>query len=111
VQSEVTVSSNMAHNLTLIINEIITNAIKHASPAKDDLIIRVEVESDDKNIILRIKDNGKGFPQSFLDGDFKGTGIGFELIFGIVKESLEGDVSIENNNGAVFNISVKKENV
>ena len=107
--SEITVSSNMAHNLTLIINEIITNAVKYASPAKGDLIIGVEVKSDDKNIILRIKDNGNGFPQPFLDGDFKGSGVGFELIFGIVKESLGGHVTIENDNGAVFNISVKKE--
>jgi len=109
--SEITVSSNMAHNLTLIINEITTNAIKHASPASGDLIIGVEFKTDDENILLRIKDNGPGFPQSILDGDFKNAGIGFELIFGIVKESLGGHVTIENNNGAVLNISVKKENV
>ncbi len=105
--SEVSVNSDQAHNITLVLNEIITNAIKYALPEKENLIIKIEIKSDDKNIDLRIKDNGIGFPQSILDGDFKNAGIGFDLIFGIVKESLGGDISIENNNGAIFNIKFK----
>jgi len=107
--SEVSVNSDQAHNITLVLNEIITNAIKYALPEKENLIIGIEIKTDDKNIFIEIKDNGKGFPQSISDGDFKNSGIGFELIFGIVKESMGGNVSIENNNGAIFNIKFKNE--
>ena len=107
--TEVKVSSNQAHHITIVINEIITNAIKYALPKKETLVLKIEIKSDGKNIIIRIKDNGDGFPQSILDGNFENSRIGFELIFGIVKESLAGNVFVENNNGAVFNITFKNE--
>ena len=103
--SEVYINSDQAHNITLVLNEIITNAIKYALPEKEHLIIDVEIKSDDKNIFIKIKDNGKGLPQQLIEGDFDNTGIGFELIFGIVIESMGGDISVENNNGAIFNIT------
>jgi len=107
--TEVKVSSNQAHHITIVINEIITNAIKYALPKKETLVLKIEIKSDGKNIIIKIKDNGEGFQQSILDGNFENIGIGFDLIFGIVKESLGGEISIENNNGAVFNITFKNE--
>jgi len=106
---DITVNSTQAHNLALVINEIITNSIKYAQSAKEKLLITIEIKSDRKNIYLMIKDNGIGFSQSFLDSNFKNTGIGFELIFGIVKESLGGTVSVKNDNGAVFNIVFKEK--
>jgi len=107
--SKVTVSSNQANHIALVINEIVTNAAKHALPLNENLMIKFEIESDDENIFVKIRDNGGGFPQPLLEGDFKNIGVGFELIFGIVKESMGGSVAIENDNGAVFNITIKNE--
>ncbi len=107
-EADITVNSNQAQQMSLVINEIITNSLKYAKDSTDKLIITINILDEEKDIIMKIRDNGQGFSQKLLDGDFKNTGIGFNLIFGIITKSLSGSVSIENDNGAVFNIFIKK---
>jgi len=62
-------------NLFRIIQECINNIIKHSRANEAEIII----EKKDYEILIRIKDNGKGF--SSFDGNFEGTDIskGFGL--------------------------------
>jgi len=107
--SSIRVSSNQAHHLTLVINELSTNAIKHALRKRKTVVIHVEISSDDRMTRIIFKDNGPGYPEEMLRDGLRHANVGFELIFGIVKESLRGNVFLENDNGAITTIVFKRE--
>jgi PAS domain S-box-containing protein len=108
-KTKIKVNSNQAHHLTLVINELTTNSIKHAIHDRDQAEISVDITNDDENIQIRFKDDGPGFPQALIDGDFSRANIGFELIRGIVLQSLDGEFYLENNNGATAIIKFQNE--
>lgn len=55
-------------NLLRIAQEAMTNVIKHSQAT----VVEVELDYGPKNIILRVKDNGKGFDQSHTAGPGEG---------------------------------------
>lgn len=90
----------------LIINELITNSIKHAG--QDSLKITVSIIEENNSLHFLVKDNGKGYPKD-ITGDSKKLGI--ELIISLA-EQLNATYSFETNNGAEFKMSFEhlKEN-
>ncbi|MCY2687608.1 histidine kinase dimerization/phosphoacceptor domain -containing protein [Salinimicrobium sp. TH3] len=62
----------------LIVNELLTNAIKYAFPEQQQGAINISMEKDrDQNIKLEVKDNGVGKTAGLAP---KGTGFGSQLI-------------------------------
>ena len=106
--TKVMVNSFQVQQIALVTNEIITNTIKYCRPQNKKIIINIDITFDEKQIDIIIKDNGDGFTQKLLDNDFSEIGIGFDLIYGIVKKSLGGSVLIKNDNGAVLEIKMKR---
>jgi PAS domain S-box-containing protein len=98
--SNTRVNSNDAHHLTLIFNELATNSLKHAPPGLDPIRIDVKLKSTGSRLTIEYRDNGPGFPEEIIQGDFSRAGVGFELIRGIVGQSLEGELRLENEGGA-----------
>lgn len=103
--------------LSIIINNIISNAIKYQKPNAKDPAIWIDVEVDNKKATISIKDNGVGIPKEQLDNVFKmffrynssvaGTGIG---LF-VVKEALQklgGEITVQSTlgEGATFKIII-----
>lgn len=114
VQIEVTktnikVNSNQAHHLTLVINELTTNSIKHAIHDRNTAKITLDISNENNFVILKYKDDGPGFPQSLIEGDYSNANIGFELIRGIVNQSLDGELKLENDMGATAIIKFLNE--
>ncbi|MBS1598335.1 MAG: ATP-binding protein [Bacteroidetes bacterium] len=91
----------------LILNEIITNAIKHAFAHVEGatVLVRMKKKENDE-IMLNIKDNGKGLPGHFFDGERNSMGI--LLIEGLTRQ-IEGKLEYENDGGASFNITFKND--
>jgi two-component system, sensor histidine kinase PdtaS len=89
----------------LILNEIITNAIKYAFPEKPDARIVIKLlKTAADSLLLYISDNGKGFPADFnLDKD---SSFGMILIKGLT-EDLDGTVSIHSDNGITVQMEFK----
>ncbi len=54
-------------------------------------------------------DDGPGYPKKLLKGDISDIGVGFELIRGIVMQSMGGDLQITNDNGAKTTITFKND--
>ena len=71
--------------LTLIICEILTNAMKYAHPAGVPVKMTVGCESrSDGTLVVSISDDGVGLPEGF---DLKtGGGIGFQIIRALTSE-------------------------
>ncbi len=107
--SQVQVNSSQAHHLTLVINELVTNVLKHTLKEQSSVRIDIEVQQYGDMIRIIFRDNGPGFPKEVIDGDLSRVGIGFEIICGIVENSLQGQLKLTNDNGAVTQITLKKE--
>lgn len=89
----------------LILNELITNAYKHAFNHKDDGEISLSLTYKHPLITFTISDNGSGLPKD-LDITTANT-LGLELLNTLVAQ-LEGTMKYEYNNGSVFTIAFKK---
>ena len=87
--------------LGLILNEAITNSIKYAFPDDRSGVISISLSNVSTNhYLLSIADNGVG-----ISADLKKTGsLGMSLMKGL-SEDLDGNFSIENNNGTSIKIS------
>ncbi|MGD9344985.1 MAG: PAS domain S-box protein [Candidatus Aminicenantes bacterium] len=86
--------------LALIINEMLSNSLKHAFHGnnKGKIIIEIRKKENGK-YILRFFDNGIGFPKSF---DFKNTAtIGMQIVNDLV-DQLHGKIELNTDKGTEF---------
>jgi len=94
---------NEKEQLTLyrIIQEQLSNIIKHAAATKVD----IELKEDNRQISLRISDNGRGF-----DTRSKGKGVGLNNMLHRVR-LFDGDLQIISRQGAgcTLKVSIPKE--
>jgi two-component system, sensor histidine kinase PdtaS len=87
----------------LILNEVITNAIRHAFPhSKNDTIIVQLLHSGMAGITLIITDNGRGLPKGFDIDQLKSFGM--LLVKGLVQE-LNGTFILQSISGTSISIS------
>ena len=84
----------------LIMNELLTNAIKYAFP-KNQGNIEVKLAKVDRRIRLTVSDDGVGIqdPESVAAGE----GYGFELITALV-DKLEGTINLSSDAGTTVEI-------
>lgn len=88
--------------LGLIVNEILTNSIKHAFTKRSSQPkqIGIKLEKSDKDILnLEIFDNGVGIETQNLKKNF-----GFKLIESLASYQLKADLEYFNSNGLVYKI-------
>jgi two-component sensor histidine kinase len=89
----------------LIVNELVSNALKYAFPNKQTGEILVKLYHNEHHLILIVQDNGVGLP---VDFDKKKTKtLGINLIQGLVKQ-LRGSIEINSQQGTEFKITLKK---
>jgi PAS domain S-box-containing protein len=90
----------------LIINELVSNALKHAFPdnRSGEISIRIRLDEDDW-FALTVADTGVGMPP---DLDFKNTGtLGMQLV-NMLTLQLNGHIFMEGTTGTVFNIRARR---
>jgi two-component sensor histidine kinase len=80
-----------------LVNEILTNSVKHAFPSGIGRI-DVELDASQPDVELRICDNGVGMPQDFTSG-----GIGTSIINSMVRQ-LNGKLSVDSQNGTSYTL-------
>jgi len=86
----------------LILNELITNSLKHAFPPPARGSVRVELRSEDNRICFSVSDDGVGMSDKF---DLKdSSSLGLSLVYTLV-EQLEGQVEILRESGTTFRIT------
>lgn len=87
----------------LILNEIISNSIKHAFPPTHNGAIMIKASLSDQGCTLAIKDNGIGFPKDFDPTKHKDS-LGMQLIKGLSKQ-IKGTLSITSDKGTTYTLS------
>jgi two-component sensor histidine kinase len=87
----------------LIVNEVITNSIKHSGNEHDEPEINLNLRLNDGMLVLQIGDNGKGFPAGF-DPE-KTNSLGTKAILLLAKQ-IHANISWKNNKGAQWELSI-----
>jgi two-component sensor histidine kinase len=97
---EVFLNLDSAIHCGLIINELVSNSLKHAFPQGRQGEINIDFQHDDEgNYTLQVGDNGVGFPESL---NFRETeSLGLQLVLNLV-EQLEGSIELNRCNGTSF---------
>lgn len=93
---------NQAIPFSLIVNEVISNSIKHAFNEQETGEIHVKLSNEGSLVSLQISDTGSGFQK----GSSESTSLGMELIDALVKQ-LEGTYqygSREDHSGSLFSM-------
>lgn len=86
----------------LVINELISNSLKHAFPNQQAGTISIALHNISTSIEMTIRDNGIGLPDNL---DWRNTtSLGLSLVHDLVTEQLEGDITLERNHGTGFKI-------
>jgi len=101
--------SNNAIHVALILNEIISNALKYDFKKGDKGEIIITVKKSEKNTIyFSIMDNGIGIPEDFDIN--KTSSLGMRLINSLVKDQLKGTLEIKKEKGTEFIIKFRITN-
>lgn len=93
---------NSAVSLGIIVNEVISNTIKHNTNNRS-LDISIRLNSKNDYICLIIKDNGKGF-----DKNIKSDGLGLSLIDSFSQKLPNSKYIFENNHGTIFTLTFNR---
>jgi PAS domain S-box-containing protein len=93
----------------LVINELISNALKHAFPNQQAGTISITLRNIGNSIEMTIRDDGIGLPDNL---DWTNTdSLGLSLVYDLVTEQLEGDITLERNHGTGFTIQFTQLNL
>ncbi len=100
--ADVTLDINTAIPCGLIINELVTNSLKHAFPGgrKGGISITLRKQGDGQ-LMLTVSDNGVAFPE---DLDFRKTStLGMQLVVSLVGQ-LKGAIDMDRQKGTKWEI-------
>ena len=94
----------------LIINELVSNAFKHAFLKKEKQKNRISIRLSEKdNIVnLGVMDNGVGLPGTF--DSKKSESLGLHLVHLLAEDQLGGSIEIERKKGTAFLIQFQRPN-
>ncbi|NQT26753.1 PAS domain S-box protein [candidate division KSB1 bacterium] len=94
--------------LGLVLNELLSNAVKHAFPKERKGEIHVRLDAGPKKgLVIEVSDNGVGLPRGFnveKDGN-----LGLQTVIDLAKYQLGGEVMFESKNGLRCRIVIKEE--
>lgn len=89
----------------LILNELISNSLKHAFPNEREGVVRISLRTEGDRVIIRVSDNGVGIDRDFdvmRDGN-----LGLELVRTLV-DQLDGRIEMDAGTGVVFMLTFER---
>jgi two-component sensor histidine kinase len=92
---QVQLANDLAIPVSLILNELIANALKYGRSSEADLVIRVNLNFVGGEYLVSVEDSGPGF--DLLETRKRASGLG--LVRGLVRQ-LGGSLSVERGPGA-----------
>jgi len=81
----------------LVINELVSNAIKYAFGAEGG-VIEISLKKDDGRFIFEVSDNGKGYNRE----EISTISLGLTLVNTLIEEQLEGTIEYKKQKGTHY---------
>ena len=103
---DISLGSDQALPCGLIVNELVSNSLKHAFPhgRTGEILIRLHPR-DENTVELTVADNGIGIPESI---DLKGTkSLGLRLVTILAEDQLNGEIRLDRKGGTGIYITFK----
>ena len=101
---KVLVPISTAIPLGLIINELVSNSLKHAFPGGRHGALSVSASRERDTVTMDIRDTGIGMPEGF---DWRSPGsLGLRLVLSLVNQ-LDGTIDLERGPGTAFHLALK----
>ena len=99
---DVSLDVNTAIPCGLIINELVSNSLKHAFKDREEGTVEVALNKEsDGTYLLSVSDDGVGLPEGL---DLKNTdSLGMQLVMTLIQQ-LDGSFQVEGYNGTKFHI-------
>ncbi|HKR90131.1 MAG TPA: histidine kinase dimerization/phosphoacceptor domain -containing protein [Phenylobacterium sp.] len=91
-----------AVSLGLVVNELVTNASKHAYPPPAKGVIQVQLRNAPGELVLKVSDQGAGLPEAA-----PASGIGMRLVRSLVRQC-GGELHIAPPPGATFTVRLRE---
>jgi PAS domain S-box-containing protein len=103
---DISLDINTAIPLGLIINELISNSLKHAFPDGRTGEISIAVFQNNHTLSIIMKDNGAGIGEDF---DWRNaTTLGLRLVISLI-EQLQGSIELDRHAGTTFTIVLQEK--
>jgi two-component sensor histidine kinase len=100
--SPVSLSSKTGTTLALILNELVSNAVKHVFARRPGCCLQVSLQPGDGGLCLRVQDDGPGLPSEF---DMARHGnVGLQVVQTLAKRDLDGRLVLRNAGGLVTEV-------
>lgn len=93
--ADVSIDVDRATSISILVNELVTNALKHAFPGDREGQIRVSLEKSDGGLLLEVADDGVGMNDSART---RSTGLGARLVEAFTKQ-LGARYEVETGDG------------
>lgn len=105
---DIVLNVNQAIPCSLLLNELIVNAYKHAFGTNKGGNIYVKTQRQDDKIYLTVQDDGIGYPEDFNVEDAGSLGM---TLINTLTQQLHGEICMRNDDGAVFEVNFEAEEV
>jgi signal transduction histidine kinase len=125
ISKSIEVGNNMplftdAYRLSVIINNLVSNAIKYRDASKDHSLIKVHANITGTHLDMVLRDNGIGISQEYLPRIFEmfyratersdGAGLGLYIVKETV-DKLHGTISVDSTKGEGTTFKIKIPNM
>ena len=91
-----------ATTLAILLNELLTNAVRHGLRGRDHGTVRVLYGRQASQVWVTVADDGNGLPPDFSLG--KNKGLGLSIVRTLVEADLHGQVDWGGEQGANFTL-------
>jgi two-component sensor histidine kinase/PAS domain-containing protein len=95
---------DMAIPLGMVVNELVTNAIKYAYPNQARGLIRVHLTGQGDGLRLTVADDGRGLNDGV---ESRSSGLGMRLVKSLVTQ-VDGELVVHRQPGATFEITLSQ---
>ena len=103
------------NSLVQVLNNLISNAIQSYDGITTNNVIELEFNLDANNLIISVRDYGKGIPKETQEKLFKemvttkgknGTGLGLFMSYSNIRAHFNGNITFQSEvgKGTVFNV-------
>jgi two-component sensor histidine kinase len=106
LEKNVVIGIDAAVPCGLIVNELVSNSLKHAFTNGQGGEIKISLHTDDADVItLVVGDNGVGLPNGL---DFrKSDSLGLQLVMSLISQ-LSGSIDVDTTGGTRFTIRFRE---
>ena len=94
---DLSLPSQQATSLALVVNELLQNAMEHAFPGRSAGRVVISLTESRDAIRVEVRDDGVGLPEGFSPG--RSADLGLQIVQTLVQEDLKGQLSLTNARG------------